>query len=566
MKAWKIENGIHAFYLLVGETYLYKFADVTIKTAFQEKGFEIITPPQEASTRSVMAKHVDNHVIRYEEEEIKASIENQNDWAKVEEVRKISTKEGPIIVKIRFQQASMAQKALTSGFTMLSQSLPAWAIEEETYVPINPCSNCYSYHHFRKNCPRPQITLCSKCSMTGHKRFSCTNNVKCIHCHEAHATFHPQCKEKKKYLREEGAKIREKKKNQNNRATPFQSYANSAATGVRPNNQNNQGNCSCNFQRFPPIDPTISTKILSGITYAHFMDNQEPGSFQEIMDEFCTLNNLPIVIFPRRTNKNNPAQSASSLSGPNTPNEEGNTTNPNSVIENTQINNNSHSDLTLGMTSVEATEGDAGGIQPTITNTPSHNNTFVAPAASVMDTECGEAAEASSGGTKPKKSNTTQDNNAFVAPSTPSTPSSNIPPSSSQDERSRKPHRDGSKTRRTIRSSSRKLRHSSANKKKSLKDHKLSLYYPKSWKEDGKRTDDAMLVDLFLDGALPFNHDSTISYYKLKEKVHDLAVKKALLPDAIQFCEIPDENYNALRNNMSILEKEKRQAAANSNN
>lgn len=562
IKAWKIENGVHAFYMLVGENFLYKFADTSIKNAFQDKNFEIITPTQEASIRSVMAKHVDNHVVRYEEEEIKASINNQNEWAEVEEIKKISTKAGPVIVKIKFQQATMAQKALSGGLMILSQSLPAWAIEEETYVPINPCNNCYSYYHIKRNCPRPSITLCSKCSMTGHKRFSCNNNFKCIHCQEPHPTFHPQCKAKKKYLREEGAKIRNEKKNNNlrtNRASPYQTYASTVAPGSNIStsnnptvqNQNQNHNCNCNspLLQIQPIDKEVNTKIMTGISYAHFMDSLEPGTFQNLMDEFFLLNNLPQVKFPRKIT---PVTTSNASHNP--PSHIPNSNEATSEETNNSASNTNSPESSNILVLEDATE-DTVLAPNTTDNMAQTTNTSIVMAS-------GEEAEATMSVSNQNSNDInititpTEDSAAFVAPTASIT---------SQEDRSRKTQRDGnSKTRKTIRSSSRKLRHTSVNRK-SLKDYKLSVYYPKSWKEEGKRTDIPYLVDMFLNKQLPFNHDGTLSSVKLREKVYDLVIKKALLDDAISFNEIPDDNYNEIRNNMATLEKNARIKSAEAN-
>ena len=295
---WKIDQNRGGFYLICSEENLDKFADHDIKTAFEDKNFDYVTPPQAASLRSVMAKQLDSHIDNYNNDEIKVSVEEQNEWAKVEELRVVVPKAGPKMVKIRFQTKDMAARALTHGIMILSQSIPHWAVEKEVYVPLNPCTNCFAFEHTRRNCDKPIMTICSKCSLPGHKRDTCNiPDEKCLHCDGPHVTFFAQCPAKKAYLRKAGKAIRDKEKKTT--VSPNTTFATQVQAQSQIPTQISEGLGAGTIQ-FPPMSLDFTTKIISAIAYAHFMDEQSPGCFQEVIDDFYTLNGLPLVKFPRR--------------------------------------------------------------------------------------------------------------------------------------------------------------------------------------------------------------------------------------------------------------------------
>lgn len=73
------------------------------------------------------------------------------------------------VLKIRFAETNIADKALTHGFVGFNLSVQLSQIQRETYTNLLICFSCYKWEdHVTTDCPDKHIKLCSNCAMEGH--------------------------------------------------------------------------------------------------------------------------------------------------------------------------------------------------------------------------------------------------------------------------------------------------------------------------------------------------------------------------------------------------------------
>ena len=125
-----------AYIIIVPEETTEKLVNEENKTVFRQEGFDIITPVEFNALKSVVVTHVDKIINEYTLEEIKQNVEEKNQFAKVEEVVKI-TNTG-MLVKIRFSSTQMVVRALREGLILLHQRIPPHCVEKVVYVKLSP--------------------------------------------------------------------------------------------------------------------------------------------------------------------------------------------------------------------------------------------------------------------------------------------------------------------------------------------------------------------------------------------------------------------------------------------
>ena len=97
----KVHDGKGVFYAVVNDDQLGKILSDDSKNAFQRAGFEIVTPLEYNSLKTVIAKNIDYMIDSYSDEDVKDSIERHNGWATVEHNYRIPA--ASKLLKIRFK-------------------------------------------------------------------------------------------------------------------------------------------------------------------------------------------------------------------------------------------------------------------------------------------------------------------------------------------------------------------------------------------------------------------------------------------------------------------------------
>ena len=124
----KIECGRAAFYVIGDDEALEKFMSPETRTIFQDQELEIQDPPEYNAKKTIVVKGVDTQVSEYSPDDIVKSVERENEWAKVAQVIKLPNT--TTMLKIKFETAQMAKKALDSGFYILFQYITPFFVEK----------------------------------------------------------------------------------------------------------------------------------------------------------------------------------------------------------------------------------------------------------------------------------------------------------------------------------------------------------------------------------------------------------------------------------------------------
>ena len=262
---------------------------------FGKIGITVITPPELKAQRSIFVRQLDSTFGSHSAAEIKEEMEYMNDWMKIEEVVKIGTYTH--VMKVRFTEISMANKALSSGFGGFNLHVTPDQIQREEFTNLLLCFSCYRYEeHATSNCPTKDQKVCSNCATVGHNFRECTNTeIKgCLNCVRegregmySHRTMAMACPIKKQKIKEK--KEAEKQKEDAKKQTTYVDIAKKAVEQV---------------QSAPPQMTTIELsqktdyQVLVCILYAHVMNLANPGTFNKEMNELLQINNLPQMTFP----------------------------------------------------------------------------------------------------------------------------------------------------------------------------------------------------------------------------------------------------------------------------
>ena len=287
----EIKEGRGVYYAIIKQEQIEKLITPDARDTFTQNGFDITTPIEYDTLRSVIIRHLDKVISEYNDEEVTQSIERSNDWAKVEQVVRIPTTGR--LLKIKFQSTNMAQQALRDGIIVLNQKINPKHVEKEQFVRITPCYNCFSYRHKTRECPLEKKNLCSNCGEEGHRHTEChSTEPKCINCGGKHRTLAAACQIRKDFIKEKGRELRLRSRSRS------QTRQHTYAEAISSNTVTNQQFTTVPHPQNIDETKTIITKIMTAIAYAHYMESIRPGTFQENINEMFRLNKLPLVKFP----------------------------------------------------------------------------------------------------------------------------------------------------------------------------------------------------------------------------------------------------------------------------
>ena len=250
--------------------------------ALEQNNFYPILPPELKAKRTLLLFSLEDHITNRTKEEIKEEIEKENNWTrgKIQDIFKFPN--NPIL-KITFKQTLPATKSKEQGLLMFSMRIPPHQMKSEEYVPVQTCMKCYEIEsHFTNQCPKGrEYKLCSQCGEEGHIWTNCKSKAKkCTNCQGEHMTLAFQCPLRKAARKNKLEEIQQKKS---------LTYANaSGRTPTVTTPQNTQ----------PLIDQETTTKIMSCMLHAHFINSAIPGSYETELNKALALNNLPLIKIP----------------------------------------------------------------------------------------------------------------------------------------------------------------------------------------------------------------------------------------------------------------------------
>ena len=248
---------------------------------FKQHGYDVIIPPVYRARRTIFVRKLDEMILENEEKDLIQEINDKNEWAKVQSLIKINSKN----IKITFSDNSMVEKALEKGLLCCNMSVTPDQINRENYIEIVTCFKCYKYNdHTTRECKKP-TTLCSCCCSPDHHWRECTSSTKkCLNCGENHHTLASFCSFKKRALEE-------KKKALADNGSQKQSYA---ATTINGSVARAVPAATTTIQ----LQDGMDSKIVSCILMSHFHNLAEPGQFGHYFTRIMAANGLPKIVVP----------------------------------------------------------------------------------------------------------------------------------------------------------------------------------------------------------------------------------------------------------------------------
>ena len=128
----------------------------------------------------MICRRVEPYVGSNSEKDIKDELKRLQPWCEIKEI--IKFRNLTHIFKIVFEETNMAKKAINNGLLLFNMKIAPDQIEQETYVHIKMCYNCYAIEdHAIFNCPNKNKKICSECSKEDHTRRECTSEIKKMH-------------------------------------------------------------------------------------------------------------------------------------------------------------------------------------------------------------------------------------------------------------------------------------------------------------------------------------------------------------------------------------------------
>lgn len=246
-------------------------------TELLNQNFNPLLPPEIKASRTIIVTRLDDYIYNNTEEEIKEELAQNNSWIEdgIIEIYKFPKSN---TLKITYDQQEKATKTTNYGLLMYHMRVPPHQIQQEEYINLQTCMRCYILEdHHTNQCPKlPDFKICSECGAEGHQYRTCNiQTKKCINCGGPHRTLAMKCPIRKKA-------IKEKRLTRTNTAITYSKAA------QQPIVQQQQIH----------IDKDLSAKILTCMLHAHLMNIGNPGTYEKVLSETLTLNNLPVIKIP----------------------------------------------------------------------------------------------------------------------------------------------------------------------------------------------------------------------------------------------------------------------------
>lgn len=144
-------------------------------------------------------------------QQLQAEIQRCNQHLRVAEVYKFGVHTH--VFKIEFTTTEMARTVLERGLLVFHMRITPSQIKQEENEDVLMCFKCYQLEsHTTRECPSPNIVICSECS--GPHNFKNCNETfkKCINCDGPHRTMAMSCPVKKEKIKNKRVTKEEEKK------------------------------------------------------------------------------------------------------------------------------------------------------------------------------------------------------------------------------------------------------------------------------------------------------------------------------------------------------------------
>ncbi|KAG0418895.1 hypothetical protein EQH57_0636 [Dictyocoela roeselum] len=185
-----VKNGFNAF--TEREEDVEKLLSIDAKKKLSALGLEVKLPPKIKAARSIICRQVDAYVGEHSKEEIHTEIERCNDNLRVSEVVKFGVHSH--VFKVELETIDMANRVVENGFLLFHCKISPSQIKREEYIDILMCFKCYKIeNHTTKDCPTPDIVVCSECTGDHDYRNCPSFTKKCINCKGPHRTMAMSC-------------------------------------------------------------------------------------------------------------------------------------------------------------------------------------------------------------------------------------------------------------------------------------------------------------------------------------------------------------------------------------
>lgn len=250
----------------------------------KEMGLEVRLPPKIKAQRSVICRQLDSHVGANSADDLKHEIERCNAQLKVAEVIKFGVHTH--VMKIEFTESEMAHHALENGILAFNVKIASRQIKKEEHIDLLMCFNCYKLEsHTSKECPTPDLVVCSECS-GNHNYKDCKSLVKkCINCKGAHRTMAMACPLKKETIRKKKASKEEEQKTKEE--STYANIVKKTMENVQKQDQKSE---------FKAIVQETGMQAYIMIMDAHMHNMIEPGTYTKRLNETLTNNGFNSVI------------------------------------------------------------------------------------------------------------------------------------------------------------------------------------------------------------------------------------------------------------------------------
>ena len=275
---YKIIESREAFILITDNQAMDSMLSEASRNRFSEHGLELQFPPEYEASRTVILRNVDALIHDMTEAEI---IENTPARQAVKRVIKIPGNSH--LLKIMFNTAELADKAVKDGIEIAFQKFAGRNVDKEIFIPIIPCYRCYAYTHQKRSCPKSEeYKVCSNCSREGHTYVNCeSSEMQCINCGGAHRTLAARCPKRKAIIK---GKIKERRDKSRSKTPTEEAPLRVVQSGIK-------------------LPENYLAVMAAAVTLAEKREAEVPGIFQYIMDEVLAANDVPKVKIPETVMK-----------------------------------------------------------------------------------------------------------------------------------------------------------------------------------------------------------------------------------------------------------------------
>ncbi|KAF9756170.1 hypothetical protein NGRA_3295 [Nosema granulosis] len=176
----------------------------------------------------------------------------------------------------------MANRVIENGFLLFHCKITPSQIKREEYIDILMCFKCYKIeNHTTKDCPTPDIVVCSECTGDHDYRNCPSLTKKCINCKGPHRTMAMSCPAKKEAIK--GKKAREELEK---RKKEESTYANIVQSTIKKVDQNKTTNA------FQEALMASGTRAFIMVIDAHMHNIMEPGTYSSHLNKTLTNNGI----------------------------------------------------------------------------------------------------------------------------------------------------------------------------------------------------------------------------------------------------------------------------------